>query len=429
MPTDDDLPVLPADDDDRPPRRPRPAVRRPEPAPDAPAGSFRPLIYLLLLVFGVGLGVAGFWAGSKVLDRIRQRNGPGTDPNAQLRAADPNGPLDVDEQEANHLFEVDKESVVNVDTVMLVRGEELDEDAPERQAGTGSGFIWDADGRVVTNYHVVEWAIKKPERLGIRVRMADESRPYEARVVGVAPDYDLAVIQIVGAPKEKFKPLGVARSNDLQIGQKVYAIGNPFGLSHTLTQGIISALDRTITAPNKSPIPGAIQHSAPINPGNSGGPLLNRAGKLIGVNTSIPETKGGGNVGIGFAIPSDTVNEVVTEMIRNGRPVSPDLGLTLYDMAAVRRARYERGVVIDKVAPGGPADAAGLRGVRRNTVTGRDEPRDLILAINGTAVNTPEEYQRALAKLKPGQPATVKILRIERKQEQELDVTVTPRAM
>jgi S1-C subfamily serine protease len=257
--------------------------------------------------------------------------------------------------------------------------------------------------------------------------MADESRPYEARVVGLARDYDLAEIQILGAAKEKFKPLGVAHSNDLKVGQKVFAIGNPFGLSHTLTKGLISALDRTITAPGGAPIPGAIQHSAAINPGNSGGPLLNRFGKLVGVNTSIPETRGGGNVGIGFAIPSDTVNEVVTEIIRTGRPATPDLGLTLYDQRAVRRARYEKGVMVDKVSPGGPADAAGLRGVKRNSNSGRDEPGDLILSVNGEAVNTPEEFQKALARLKPGQEAKLHIIRVENRKEVEMDVTVTVR--
>lgn len=393
------------------------------------AARSRALLGLIILILGVGLGAAGFWIGGKVVERLTARNDSGTNPNAQLRAADANGPLEAEEVEANGLFEAVKDSVVNVDTVTLRRDEWLDPDAPERQAGTGSGFIWDEDGRIVTNYHVIEYALKKPIDLGLRVRLTGDSRVFEARVIGTAPDYDLAVLQLVGAPKEKFKPIHLARSNDLKVGQKVFAIGNPFGLSHTLTQGIISALDRTIAAPSQAPITGAIQHSAAINPGNSGGPLLNRRGQLIGVNTSIPETKGGGNVGIGFAIPADTVNEVVTEIIRHGRQSVPDLGLTLYDQAAVRRAGYERGVVVDKVAENGPAAEAGVRGVRRNGTTGRDEPRDLILAIDGRPVNSPEEYQRAVAKLKPGQKVAVRILRKENRQEQKLEVTLTARGM
>ena len=390
-------------DDPRPARRP------------APTGRAVPLAYLLLLAFG--LGVVGFWAGGQVLSRLRQ--GPPaavTNPDAQPREATANGPLDADELEANAVFEAVKPSVVNVDTV-LVKRDRLTRQLG--QTGTGSGFVWDAEGRIVTNFHVIQETTRR-ENMAIRVVMADRST-HEARLVGAAPDYDLAVIQIT-APADALKPIAVATSADLKVGQKVFAIGNPFGLNLTLTAGIVSNLDRSIEAPTGAPIPGAIQHSAAINPGNSGGPLLNRAGKLVGVNTSIPETRGGGNVGIGFSIPSDTVNQVVTEIVRTGRTLKPDLGVRLYDQKRARAAGYDTGVMVADVVPGGPADKAKMRGIRKSPDTGRVEPGDLILAINGQAVAGVDDFQRLLAKCKPGDAVRVRYLRDEDEREATLTV-------
>ncbi|HJZ57718.1 MAG TPA: trypsin-like peptidase domain-containing protein [Gemmataceae bacterium] len=418
MPTDD-YPVLPHDDPPRPPRR------MAQPRPEAPPGSFRPLLYLLLLVFGVGLGVAGFWVGGKLLDQIRRRNEPLNNPEAQLRTTTPKAPLDADETEAVDLFKSVRDSVVNVDLVVVKRSGFDDSRLLEQQTGTGSGFIWDEDGRVVTNFHVIQDAGNRPNTK-IRVVLSDRSA-YEAAVVGTAPQYDLAVLKI-DAPKEKLKPIPVGTSHDLEVGQKAFAIGNPYGLSLTMTKGIISALDRTIESPTGAPISGAIQIDAAINPGNSGGPLLDKSGRLIGVNTSITSPSGG-NVGIGFAIPVDTVNAVVTEVIRTGRTVKPDLGVRLYDQRAVRRAGYDKGVMVEEAVAGGPADAAGIRGVRRNPNTGRNEPGDLIIAINGEEIGTADDYQRAVAKLKPGQQVSIKILRIEKRQEHEMDLTLTVRGV
>lgn len=389
--------------DEYPPRR------RPRPAP-APAG-VRPGVVLFLLVVAAGLGAAGVWAGAKLLPRLQTATAPLTNPDAKPREAVANGPLDGEEVEANSLFEGLRPSVVNVDTVIQTR-DRYEDRLLEQQTGTGSGFFWDGDGRIVTNFHVVQDALRRPN-MGIRVVLADRSA-HPARLVGAAPEFDLAVVQI-DAPKD-LRPVPVATSADLKVGQKVFAIGNPFGLSLTLTTGIISNLDRAIQSPTGSAIPGAVQHTAQINPGNSGGPLLNKQGQLVGVNTSI-SSPNGGNVGIGFAIPSDTVNRVVTEVIRTGRVLKPDLGVRLYDPERLRRAGYEQGVMIADVVPGGPADKAKLRGVRRDPETGKGQPGDLILAVNGEEVNSPEEFQQAVAKLKPGQAVTIRFSRDETDRE------------
>jgi S1-C subfamily serine protease len=397
-------PDLPYGDEFPRPRRPRPAE---------PAAGLAPLTLLLLLAFAVGAGAVGVWAGGRLFDRL---DAPATNPDARPREAAANGPLDDEELEANALYEGLKPSVVNVDTVLQARDRYADR-LLEHQTGTGSGFFWDADGRIVTNFHVVQDALRRPN-MGIRVVLADRTA-HPARLVGAAPDYDLAVIQI--DPPAGARPVPVATSADLKVGQKVFAIGNPFGLSLTLTTGIISNLDRAIESPTGSPIPGAVQHTAPINPGNSGGPLLNKAGQLVGVNTSI-STPNGGNVGIGFAIPSDTVNRVVTEVIRTGRLVKPDLGVRLYDHKRLRRAGYEQGVMIADVVPGGPADKARLRGIRVDPETGRAQPGDVILAVGDREVNSPEEFQRAVSRLKPGQEVVIRFMRNETEREAKLVV-------
>jgi S1-C subfamily serine protease len=409
-------------DDDTPP----PPRRRPRPVEDDDhEGSARPLAYLLLLVFGVALGIGAFYVVSRSLAPRPEAAtapppaGPVNDPDAKPRAAAANGPLDADEAEANTVFESAKDAVVNVDTVMIKRNR-LNDRLLEQQTGTGSGFIWDAEGRIVTNFHVVQESLRRPS-MTIRVVMADRSA-HEARLVGTAPDIDLAVVQIdPSRVKGKLAPLGVARSADLKVGQRVYAIGNPFGLSLTLTTGIVSALDRTIESPTGAPINGTVQHTAQINPGNSGGPLLNRAGKLVGVNTAITTTTGG-NMGIGFAIPSDAVNQVVTDIIRNGQSSrSADLGVRLYDEKKLRRAGYEAGVMVAEADPAGPAARAGLRGTGRGP-TGATAPGDLIVAINNERVDDTADYQRVVARLRPGERVRVRFMRDEVEQEVMLTV-------
>ena len=395
-------------DDDTPPPSRRP--RKPEPRPF----NARPLLYLMAGLFALGLLGMGIWAAVEFIPRLR--NGPANDPNAKPRETTPAPTLDAEEAEAVNVFKATRDSVVNVDLVLLKRDRYAGQ--LEEQAGGGSGFVWDADGRIVTNFHVVEEAIKRGSGMAVRVVLADRS-VYDAAIVGTAPDYDLAVVK-VNAPKDKLKPITVGTSKDLEVGRKVYAIGNPFGLSLTMTTGIISNVDRTIDAPTGAPIIGAIQHSAPINPGNSGGPLLDRVGRLIGVNTSIT-TPSGGNVGIGFAVPVDTVNSVVTDLIRTGRSQKPDLGVRLYDEKKMRRAGYEKGVMLAEVIPNGPADKAKLRGVRKNPLTGKVEPGDVILAIDGEQIGGTNDFQRIVGKLQPGQTVKVKFLR----DETEREATVT----
>lgn len=396
-----------ADDDDRPRSRRREPVRK----------KTSPAVYVVAGLVAVAFAVGGVWLGSKLVDVFRPQPAA-TNPDAAPKETVSNGPLDAEETEANRVFEDDKASVVNVDTVLLQRGSFQ---GSEQQTGTGSGFIWDTDGRIVTNYHVIEEVYKR-RNVAIRIVMADR-QVYDARVVGTAADYDLAVVQILNVPKDRLKPIQVATSSDLKVGQKVYAIGNPFGLSLTLTTGIISNLDRSIEAPTGAPIPGAIQHTAQINPGNSGGPLLNRAGKLVGVNTSIATPQsGGGNVGIGFSIPSDTVNQVVTSIIRQERPKKPDLGVRLYDEKRLRASGYDKGVMISEVIPGGPADLAKLRGLRRALNGAQAGPGDLILAINGEEVGGIADFQRIVAKLKPDQTVRVRFLRDETEREATLTV-------
>jgi S1-C subfamily serine protease len=330
------------------------------------------------------------------------------------------GPLDAEEREANELFERVKDSVVSVSLVRLRRGGfDL---STEEETGAGSGFIWDADGRIVTNYHVVADAANRQD-MAVKVVMSDPSKKYDAAIVGLAPAYDLAVIQI--QPRETLRPIDVGTSADLKVGQRAFAIGNPFELPGTLTKGIVSALNRLTKAPSGGVISGCVQHTAAINPGNSGGPLLNRFGRLIGVNSSII-TPSGGNVGIGFAIPSETVNQVVTEIIRTGRTLRPDLGIRLYDQQRLRRAGYPRGVMVAEAVSGGPADAAGLRGIRPSQVApGRAEPGDLILAINGEEVANVNDYQRVVSTLRPGQKVTVRYTR----DDEEHEATLTVRGM
>ncbi|MBA4067722.1 MAG: 2-alkenal reductase [Isosphaera sp.] len=391
--------------------------RRPRPAPET-SGATRSL---LLVVLGMLLAGGALWG----LDAYRARQAePLNDPDARPREAAPAVPLDRDEAEAVDLFKKVKGSVVNVDLVQQVRRAAWDDRPAEQPAGTGSGFVWDDAGRIVTNYHVIEAATRRPD-LTVRVVLADRTA-YEAVLVGADPGNDLAVLQFAPhnrPPKDKVRKIAVGTSADLEVGQKAYAIGNPYGLSLTMTKGIISALNRSIKSAGGGEIHEVIQTDAPINPGNSGGPLLDKAGRLIGVNTAIASAvPNGGNVGIGFAIPVDTVNQVVTQIIQSGRVLRPDLGVKLFDQQRLRRARYDHGVMVESVVPNGPAAKAGLRGVRVDPRAGKFEPGDLIVGVNDQVVDTVEDFQRAVRGLKPGETAKVKVVRKDGEQEVTLTV-------
>jgi len=258
--------------------------------------------------------------------------------------------------------------------------------------GNGSGFIWDAAGNVVTNFHVIK------EADALRVTLADQST-WRASLVGAAPDKDLAVVRIQPAGRA-LAPILVGTSKDLLVGQRVFAIGNPFGLDQTLTTGIVSALGRQIESANGRRIEGVVQTDAAINPGNSGGPLLDSAGRLIGVNTAIASTSGS-SAGIGFAVPVDTVNEIVPQLIRHGRVIRPQLGVVLADDRIAQRLGVE-GALVLRVDPRSGAGRAGLRGTVQDE-DGAVVLGDVIRKADDRDVASSEDVLAALERRKPGE--------------------------
>jgi S1-C subfamily serine protease len=246
--------------------------------------------------------------------------------------------------------------------------------------GSGSGFVWDTHGHIVTNFHVIEGG-------NTFVVALSNQTEWEAKVVGVAPDKDLAVLKI-DVPATPLLPLPVGRSAQLAVGQKVLAVGNPFGLDHTLTVGVVSALGRELRSPGGRIIHDVIQTDAAINPGNSGGPLLDSRGHLIGVNSAI-YSPSGASAGIGFAVPVDTVARLVPQLIEYGRPLQPGIGVTLLPDHLASRIGLE-GAVIYEVARDGPAARAGLEGVRTSR-SGRLIVGDWIIAVDGERVRTGDD--------------------------------------
>ncbi|MBI4422408.1 MAG: trypsin-like peptidase domain-containing protein, partial [Elusimicrobia bacterium] len=239
------------------------------------------------------------------------------------RPVAPRGDLSASERATMELFQRSNASVAYI-TSMVVRRDVFSLNILEIPRGAGSGFIWDDQGHVVTNFHVIEGASSA------EVTLADHSK-WSAKLVGVAPEKDLAVLRIE-APAARLRPIPIGSSRDLQVGQSVYAIGNPFGLDQTLTTGVISALGREIHSASGHPIQGVIQTDAAINPGNSGGPLLDSSGRLIGVNTAIASPSGA-FAGVGFAVPVDTVNRFVPQLIAFGKITRPGLGVTIAEAA------------------------------------------------------------------------------------------------
>jgi S1-C subfamily serine protease len=314
------------------------------------------------------------------------------------RPVAPRGDLAEDEKATIELFRRASPSVVFITT--LAREPIGFFEIQEVPQGAGSGFVWDADGHVVTNYHVIQGASSA------RVALHDRSE-YGATLVGVAPDQDLAVLRI-DAPPKKLVPILVGTSRDLQVGQKVFAIGNPFGLDFTLTTGIVSALGRTIPALTGRRIDDVVQTDAAINPGNSGGPLLDSAGRLVGVNTQIASPSGA-SAGVGFAVPVDTVNRVVPQLVAHGRVVRPHLGISAGNAQALRRLGIE-GVLVMAVAPGSPADRAGVRGTYR-AEDGGLVLGDVVQAIDGRKVATVDDLYAALERRAPGEIVKLRVLR------------------
>jgi S1-C subfamily serine protease len=359
---------------------------------------------LLLLIGAFILLIGWFW---------RERE-TGLNPEAESRPIAARADLTAEEKTNIAIYERAAPAVVHVTNVAEQSGL-FNLDLLRIPKGTGSGFVWDQAGHIVTNYHVVEGAD------AVRVILADGST-YDARQVWSYPDKDIAVVWI-DAPKSKLHPVLIGTSHNLKVGQVSYAIGNPFGLDQTMTTGIVSALGREIGSASGHPIHGAIQTSAPINPGNSGGPLLDSAGRLIGMTTMIVSPSGA-SAGIGFAIPVDEINEIVPQLIRHGKVVRPQLGVQIAEDQLAQQLGIDQGALIVKVVPDGPAAQAGLQGTRRDP-SGRIQVGDVIVAIDGKAINHGKDLSSAFEHYHAGDTLTVTILRSEQRQ----DVKVTLRAL
>ncbi|MBW3542479.1 MAG: trypsin-like peptidase domain-containing protein [Planctomycetes bacterium] len=318
--------------------------------------------------------------------------------------ADPDEELTDDERQAVAVYDRYNKSVVNITT----RGSRPDGffllELPSE--GSGSGSVIDRGGHVLTNYHVVEGARQ------VEVTLYD-GKTYDATFVGADPIYDIAVIR-VDAPEEALHPVVFGDSSRLRVGQRVYAIGNPFGLERTMTTGIISSLNRTLGIRAGRTIKSIIQIDAAVNPGNSGGPLLDSRGRLIGMNTAIASATGQ-NSGVGFAIPVNLVTRVVPQLVKHGRVIRPEIGI-------VKVYETEKGLLISRLVPGGPAERAGLRGprierVRRGLLIIEREDRsaaDLIVGVDAEEVRTTDDFLGYIEARRPGDTVELKIIRDSR---------------
>ena len=331
-------------------------------------------------------------------------------PDAAPRTVTPRGDLAADEKATIELFDSSSSAVVHIMT--WENRQVIDRyrlRALEVPRGTGSGFVWDERGYIVTNVHVLENSTR------YLVTLSDGSE-WEGNVAWGDRDHDIAVLKI-DAPREKLHPLAIGTSKDLKVGQKVFAIGNPFGLDHTLTTGIISGLNREIVSdPSRDAIQGVIQTDAAINPGNSGGPLLDSSGRLIGMNTAI-YSPSGASAGVGFAVPVDTINAVVPRLIRVGDVEPPKMGVTLAPDAAAKSLGIE-GVLVEDVARGSPAEKAGLKPAVRDA---RARPvGDVITAIDGQTIKRYDDLLAVLNERKKGDVVQIEFVRDGKKQKASL---------
>lgn len=383
--------------------------------PDYPGPSRSPVASiwpLAVIVLALAVGVQALYyraAGTRPIAVPQAAFAP--------RPVAASGDLAEDERSTIALFKQASRSVVYITTAAV--GRDFNFNTLEVQRGTGTGFIWDEYGHIVTNHHVVDGANRW------RVTLGDQSK-WDAQIVGKAPDRDLAVLRI-NAPPEQILPLLIGSSADLEVGQKVFAIGNPFGLDQTLTTGIISGLGRQIQAKTGRTIDGMIQTDAAINPGNSGGPLLDSRGRLIGVNTAIISPTEA-SVGIGFAIPVDTVQRTVPQLLQYGKIIRPGLSVTFAPDQVMQRIGLS-GVLIIRVQRDGAAAQAGIQPTRRSP-DGDVVLGDVIVAVDGKPIKVVEDLQSILDKCEIGQRVKLTLLRgIGTRGEETLEVPVVLQAV
>jgi S1-C subfamily serine protease len=373
---------------------------RPEDAYGRPAARSRPGAGGLIVTAIIAI------LATTIVWQLISRYGPpgvaGTAPAPESRLVTPAGDLAADEKANIELFKAAGPSVVFI-TTSQQRVDLRTRNVLEIPVGSGSGFVWDHAGHIITNFHVVQRAARA------KVTLADHNT-YDAELVGVSPSHDIAVLRIK-APVSKLPPIRVGTSHDLQVGQKVFAIGNPFGLDQTLTTGIVSALGRTIQSPSGQPIDEVIQTDAAINPGNSGGPLLDSSSRLIGMNTAI-YSPSGSSAGIGFAVPIDTIKMVVEQLIATGKYAQPVLGVNLNDRVSELLTKQigVQGAVVLGVGEGTGAAEAGLRGTTRGP-GGEIIPGDVIQTVAGRPVKSNTDIYSALKRYHPGDVVDVQILR------------------
>ena len=374
---------------------------------------FRRVLLVVLLV-------GGFWY---VTTHLSNPLGPlsffkTATSSAPLQLTEAHAAPEYDSEEQNNIGVYKKvlPSVVNITSTTLIFNFFY---GTVPQQGQGSGFILDHSGHILTNFHVVDGANR-----GIEVQLSNKRR-YQARVVGTDKVHDLALLQI-DAPN--LQPITLAASNGLSVGQKVYAIGNPFGLSGTMTTGIISAI-RPIRSESGAPIEDAIQTDAAINPGNSGGPLLNSRGEVIGINTMIASNGADQSSGIGFAIPIDTAKAVLADLTKYGKVRRPSLGIVSYaigpDLASQMGLDADNGVLIQRVIPGGAAERAGLHGGNQQAYVGNTPIMlggDLIVAIDGQQITDPQDISVVMDKHQAGDVVSVSILRGHRQMTLKLQL-------
>ncbi len=365
---------------------------------------------------GFQLSRALFWAVIAFLTIIAFRpsiEGWLIDREALPRAVTPRGDLAADEQSTIAIFDSVSPSVVFITTTEQLINP-WTRDLAEVRRGTGSGFVWDDQRHIVTNWHVVA------DASAAWVRLADQ-RSFRAELIGKSSAHDLAVLRISGAWQAP-APVAVGRSADLRVGQKVFAIGNPFGFDYSLTTGVVSALDRTVYNERSGEIRGLIQTDAAINPGNSGGPLIDSAGRLVGINTAIFSTSGT-FTGIGFAVPVDIINRVVPELIARGRYIRPRIGISADDSVSTPLLEQlgVQGVLVLGVIPGSPAEAAGLRETRV-AATGEILPGDVIEQVDTQPVSGMPELIDALERHQVGDRVRLQVFRDGQRIEVPVDL-------